>query len=159
MSPLVVLVALKLPTAFAPPRVVPVVELVVSSPLVASDPVCVIAVPAVALIAPEVLLTAPFTAKLPAVAVRFTAPEPPAVTAAPIVSFVLAVRLMLPLAAVVIGPLVVIAPVLLTITSPVFCVIPVIPSVPIVLLRLMLPAPALVALKFVIAFVPAPLSV
>ena len=51
---------------------------------------------------------------LPApVAVRPTVPEPPAVTAAPMVSVpVVAVRLMLPLAAVVIAPLVVSAPVL-----------------------------------------------
>ena len=77
--------------------------------------------PAVTLIAPVVLVTAALinTSLAAPLAVRVTVPLPPAVTAVPIVSVPLAVRLMLPLPPVVIvSVLVVIAPVLLTVTWP-----------------------------------------
>src|SRR5439155_1318870 len=117
-SPLVVFVALKRATVLAPFSVCPVTELVVSVPpvLKSPPPPSVIALPELAVIDPP--LTAAFTASGPPVAVSVTTPVPPAVTGAPIVSAVLAVRLMLPVAAVVIAPVVVTAPVLVTATLP-----------------------------------------
>src|SRR5204863_470614 len=101
------LLAVKLPTAFAPPSVVPPTELVVSRPLDARLPVSVIVPAEVAVIAPEVLLTALFTSTLPAVTVvRPTVPEPPAVTAAPVVRLPeVAVSAMVPLPPAVISTL------------------------------------------------------
>ncbi len=77
MLPLVVLVALNVPTEFAPFSTVPVVDEVVSNPLVDNEPVSEM-LPAVdvAVIAPEVLLTAPFTASVPLDAVKPTVPLP-----------------------------------------------------------------------------------
>ena len=138
---------------------------VVSRPLVLKVPLplSVIALPAVTVNAPEVLLTAALSSTLLAapVASRDTVPEPPAVTAAPMVSVPLAVRLILPLAAVPIGPVVVSVPVLLTTTLP-FAAVLLMPEIvkAAVFVKAMLPAtptPALAALKT--ATVLAPLSV
>src|SRR5437763_1205161 len=114
MLPLVVLAALKLPTVLALVSVVPPTELVVNRPVVLTVPTPAIFPEEVAPMAPELLLTAALTVRsLPApVLARATAPEPPAVTAAPIVSApASAVKKMLPLAAALIEPVVVRLPV------------------------------------------------
>ena len=113
------------------------------------------AIPAVIFRAPLVLLTAALinTSLVAPLAVSATAPEPPAVTAAPIVCVPLEVRLMLPLAAVVIAlVVVVIAPALVTVSLPFAAVLlmPVIVNGFAVLVSAMLPfapAPLFVALK------------
>src|SRR5450631_4196238 len=115
--------ALKLPTVFALVSVVPLSELVVSRPVVPKVPVPEIVPLELAVIAPEVLPTAAFTTMLlgPTLVVRLTVREPPAITAAPIVSppaGPFANRTILPLAAVVMAPLVVRFPTLVTDTLP-----------------------------------------
>ena len=137
-APLVALVALKLPAVFACVSVWPPVELVVNRPLVPKVPPAfsVIAAPELAVIAPDALLTAAFKViAFAPVVVRPTVPLPPAVTALLIVSVpVVACRAILPFAAVVIPAVEVVRlPVLVTVTLPVFCVMPVIVSVPVVL--------------------------
>jgi hypothetical protein len=159
--PLAVFVALKLPTVFAFVSVVPPTELVVSKAVVPNVPLPEIVPLDVAVIAPDVLLTAAFTARLFAAPVfaRVTVPLPPAVTAAPIVSApVVAVRLIVPLAAVVIAPVVVRLPVFVTDTlPPPLSLIPVTVSVAAVLVRLNAPLIVLVPWKVPTVF--APLSV
>ena len=149
IAPLVVFVALKLPTVLAPFRAWPLMELVVSRPLVPNAPLpdSVIAPPAVASIAPDALLTAALTSRSPPVESSVTVPAPPAVTTPPIVSVAVAVRLMPPLAAVVTAPVVVSGPVLLTLMPPPLSLMPVIVSGLAVSLRLIAPLVALVALK------------
>ena len=98
------------------------------------------------------LPVAPFnTTSLAApVAVNPTVPDPPAVTAFEIVIAPLELRLMLPLAAVVVPALVPSVPVFTTVTLPVFCVIPA--SVRFALfVSATLPVPAFVAAKLVTA--------
>ena len=120
MGPLVAFVALKLLTVSAPPSVWPVPERVVSRPVVPKAPLpdSVIAPAAVASIGAETLADRGVDQRLPPVASSVTAPEPPAVTAAPMVSVPVEVRPIAPLAAVLTMPVVVRAPVLLTVTLP-----------------------------------------
>src|SRR3984957_4255556 len=142
ITPVPLLAALKLATVLAFPNVVPVAELVVSNaPLIKPAPASLIAPsvpvketlpavltlpafnvtlrPATAEIAPVVLLT--FASNkislVVPVALNVTVPAPPAVTALPNVSVPLAFKVIAPVS-VLITPLVVRAPVLLTITFP-----------------------------------------
>ena len=169
--PLVALVALKLATVLAAFSVVPPTELVVKRaplkkpvPVSATVPAAVkerlpelvmlpelkeMLRPAVAEIAPEVLVTLAFTkiSLLLPVATKVTVPEPPALMLLPSVCVAFDVKLMLPLAAVLIVPLVVMPPVLPIMISPVFCAMPVIVSGVALFVREIFPAPVLVALK------------
>ena len=85
---------------------------------IAPLPDSVIPLFAVALTAPEVLLTTPWINRSPVPAVSVTIPEPPAVIAEAIVSVAVEIRLMLPLAAVETVPVVDSAPVTLTLILP-----------------------------------------
>lgn len=174
-SPLVALVALKLETVLAAFKVVPPTELVVKraplkSPAPVSETVPAVPVkerllelvilpvlkvtlrPAVAEIAPEVLEAVALTkiSELPPFAVKVTVPEPPAVTVLPRVCVPLEVKLILPLAAVLIAPEVVMAPVLPIVIFPVFCEMPAMVKGAAVSVREILPAPVLVAVKLLI---------
>jgi hypothetical protein len=173
ITPVPVLMAFKLAIKLLLLSVVPVAELDVSNavlimpapaslivpaaikptlPVVAMVPAFKVMLrPAVALILPEVLPTFALTkiSLLAPVAPRLTVPEPPAVTAAPIVSVPVAFKVMLPLAAVVTAPLVVKAPVLLIkILLPV-SLIPVIVNGAAVLTNWMSPLVLFTALKLV----------
>ncbi len=152
MAPLVELVAVKLPTVFAPPNVVPVAELVVKRPVVLKEPVSVMLPAEVTVMLPDPVPTALFTAMLPdPVLVSPIVSVVVPVTAATTVNVpVVAVRLMaLPAVLSATVPEVVRLPVLFTVTPPPVSVIPVSASVLAVFVRLTLPLALLEALKLV----------
>ena len=159
LAPLV-FVALKLPTVFAPFKVVPVAETVVNNPVVLNVPPVSVTLPAaVTLIGPAPVATAAWTATLPDVTVvRLIVSVKVPVTAAPTVNVPeLAWRLIvLPAVLSWIAPEVVNAPVLFTVIPPPVSLMPVTVNSAAVFVNCTLPLAPLVfvALKLPTVFAP-----